>query len=341
MAEFSGLWTTGGATGDQQASYTQAQLAIMTSIMSACSGYYGVAPGYGAGLACTYISANHCHVDTGGAIVDGKYYNNDAPGLGVTIDSATAGHYRIDRIVVLCDNVAMTVRIAVKKNTVEDAPAPALTLTEDWTVPGAHFACMLYQASVTDAGVVTLTDERVWAQEIDYVTLTTSTMGILEIKDGGITATKIANRTRKFILEGVGVTSGAHVIRNSLLGLQLDNDLLSTVFATFICPQDYVSDLTITPLWYSSSAMGNIYYKTEVYWAAVGEVYSTHSSLGVYAALGASNNLWQVGTAIAVASPGVSDIITINFTRDGTSGSDTSAGVMYFLGFIVSYTADS
>lgn len=207
MAENSFLWTTTGApAGHQVASYTQAQWSTVTKIMSACSGFEGVAPGYLNELACTYISANHCHVDTGGAVVDGKVYINDASGLGVTIDSATAGHYRIDRIVALCDWAAFTVTIAVKKNTVEDAAAPALTLTEDWTVSGTHYAILLYQASVTDAGVVTLTDERVWATpQVDGTTLTTS-VGNLKIKDDGVDSAQIAD----------GAIDLAHMSANSV-----------------------------------------------------------------------------------------------------------------------------
>ena len=39
MSELSLPWTTDATTGDQQASYTQAQLAILHKIVAACNGF--------------------------------------------------------------------------------------------------------------------------------------------------------------------------------------------------------------------------------------------------------------------------------------------------------------
>ena len=92
-------------------------------------------------------------VDTGAALVDGKYYENDAS-LNVTIPSPV-GATRIDRIVLRKSWSAQTVRIT-RIAGAEGGAAPALVQVDGttWDVP-------LYQVSIAVGGAITLTDERV------------------------------------------------------------------------------------------------------------------------------------------------------------------------------------
>lgn len=338
MTETSGFYTTSATpSGHQVSSYTQVIAAKAWAILASCNGKEGVAPGYLNELVGSVPAANTARIGTGGAIVDGQWYENGAA-VDVTIPSAVGGgNTRIDRIVLRITWASFQCVITRIAGTDAGSPVPpAITQT-----PGTVYDIMLYQALVNTSGTVTLTDERVWGlPQTDESTLT-SAAGNLKIKDEGVTPTQIANRTRKFILEGFGYDSVGTISRASALGSILNNSLLSNVYATFICPQDYASGLTVTPLWFSYGASGNIYYKTNVYWAAVGETYDTHSSLGAYAALAGLALQWQIGTAMAVASPGAGDIITIHFYRDATDPLDTYTNVLYFLGFIISYTADS
>lgn len=159
MAELSGFWTTGGATGDQQVSYTQAQWSTASKIMSACSGFEGVAPGYLNSLAGTVGGANTVAINTGGAMVDGKWFLNDAS-QNVNIPSASGGgNTRIDRIVLRADWANYNVSVYRIAGTDAGSPVvPSITQTS-----GTTYDIMLYQALVDTGGTVTLTDERVWA----------------------------------------------------------------------------------------------------------------------------------------------------------------------------------
>lgn len=160
MAELSGFWTTTGtAVGDQQASYTQAQWSTAAKIMSACSGFEGVAPAYLNSLAGTVTAANTVAINTGGAMVDGKWFINNAS-QDVNIPSASgAGNTRIDRIVLRADWANFNVSVYRIAGTNASSPtAPAVTQTS-----GTTYDIKLYQALVTTAGVVTLTDERQYA----------------------------------------------------------------------------------------------------------------------------------------------------------------------------------
>jgi hypothetical protein len=178
MSELSGFWTTNGtATGDQQTSYTQAHWSSALKIISACNGFEGVSANYLSELACTATGANTIAVNTGGAMVDGKWYYNDSSKT-LTIPSASgAGNTRIDRIVLRADwanfNVSLF-RIAGTDAATPSAPVVAQT-------SGTTYDIMLYQALVDTDGAVILTDERVYGQ-----------ISTNDIADDAVTGTKMA-----------------------------------------------------------------------------------------------------------------------------------------------------
>ncbi len=166
MAQLSGFWTTTGDSpaGDQQLSYTQSQLAQAYKVIAACSGFEGVAPGYMNELLATVAGANTVTINTGGAMVDGHWFYLDAA-LNKTIPSAVgAGNTRIDRIVLRCSwGATFKADIVILSGTNAATPSPpAITQTS-----GTTYDITLWQAKVTTGGVVTLTDERVWAKNKD------------------------------------------------------------------------------------------------------------------------------------------------------------------------------
>ena len=150
MAEFSGLWSTGMGSGDSQASYTQLQDSLRAQVIAACNGFEGVGPGYLNSLAGTVTGANAVQIDTGGALVDGKYYNNSAA-VSVNIPSAVGGgNTRIDRIVLRASWASYTVRIYRIAGTDAVSPtAPAIVQTS-----GTTYDIKLYQALVNTSGTV-------------------------------------------------------------------------------------------------------------------------------------------------------------------------------------------
>lgn len=155
MAQTSGFWTTSGAgSGDQVAGYTQAHFSKALGITAAVGRKDGVAAGYLNGLALT-STTNQVTVGTGGALVDGKWYENTAS-VDTTIVSSGAGTTRIDRIILQADWSAFTVRIVRLAGTDAASPtAPALTQTS-----GTTYEVSLCQVLVNSAGAVTVTDER-------------------------------------------------------------------------------------------------------------------------------------------------------------------------------------
>ncbi len=190
MTEFSYWWTTSGTpAGDQVSSYTQAHLARIAAVLAACSDFEGIAPGYLNGMAGSVAGANTVQIATGGAVVDGKVYDNDAA-VNVTIPSASGGgNTRIDRIVLRVSWASFTARITRIAGTDAASPtAPAITQT-----PGTTYDLPLYRALVDTGGTVTLTGEQVWAApQVDSSTIELSGDGELQIVDGGVGTDQLA-----------------------------------------------------------------------------------------------------------------------------------------------------
>ena len=211
MAETSLFWTTNAAgSGDQQASYSQADHSDGMRIMAACGGYEGVAPGYLNELACTANGANTVAVNTGGAMVDGKVYINDAS-QDVNIPSASgAGNTRIDRIVLRANWAGFNVSVTRIAGTDAATPsAPAITQTSETT-----YDILLCQALVNTSGDVTLTDERTWSA-VSANGIKTDAVNTPKIADASVTPAKTsifpANANAKIFVGKVN--SGGAAVR--------------------------------------------------------------------------------------------------------------------------------
>lgn len=159
MAQDSYLWTTGGA-GDGSDTYTRSDTTKMLKVIAACHAFEGVAPTFLNKCAGSVPGVNTARIASGGAMVDGKPYLNTAD-VDVTIPSAVGGgNTRIDRVVLRADWTAQTVRVTRIAGVDAGSPTPpAITQNSEST-----YDIMLYQALVNTSGVVTLTDERVWAR---------------------------------------------------------------------------------------------------------------------------------------------------------------------------------
>lgn len=105
-------------------------------------------------LIVTNPSANNIEMDTGAALVDGKYYTTDDEAVTTASIATPAVATRIDRVVLRKSWAAQTVRFTIITG-VEGAGVPAITQTDGvtWDVPIA-------QVSITTGAVITITDER-------------------------------------------------------------------------------------------------------------------------------------------------------------------------------------
>jgi len=188
LTQTSGFYTTAGSpTGHQVASYTQAIAAKAWAIMAACYNFEGVAPSYLNALVGSVPGVNTARIGTGGAVVDGQWYKNDAA-YDVTIPSAVGGgNTRIDRVVLRVTWASFQCVITRIAGTDAASPvAPAITQT-----PGTTYDILLYQALVNTGGTVTLTDERVYAWVAD-AGIATNAVTTAKILAANVTLAKMA-----------------------------------------------------------------------------------------------------------------------------------------------------
>lgn len=112
----------------------------------------GILAGVGGELAVTGTSSPVAVAD-GAAMVNGKFYKNTAS-VDVAVPTPSTAT-RIDRIVLQADYTAQTVRIARVAGS-EGGAAPAVTQSD-----GVTWVISLAQVSITTAGVIAVTSERV------------------------------------------------------------------------------------------------------------------------------------------------------------------------------------
>jgi hypothetical protein len=156
MAETSGFWTTSGTpAGHQVAGYTQSHHSKALSIAAAVGRKEGVAVGYLNELKPTVTGANTVSVASGGALVDGKYYENSAV-VAVNIPIATSGNTRIDRIVIQATWGSFIAKIVRLTGIDSGSPTPP-ALTKN---TGSVYEIPICQVLVNSSGAVTVTDER-------------------------------------------------------------------------------------------------------------------------------------------------------------------------------------
>lgn len=161
MAQKSFFWTTNAAgSGDQQASYSQADFAEM--FRSLANGVIANHPTLN-DLVCSDGGANTVDVATGAAVVDGIGFINDAV-ENVNVPSAVGGgNTRIDRIVIRVDWAGYEATLHRIAGTDAGSPtAPAITTTSETT-----YDLKLCQVLVDTSGNVTVTDERELANVVD------------------------------------------------------------------------------------------------------------------------------------------------------------------------------
>jgi hypothetical protein len=161
MAQNSGFWTTEDISpvGHQVTGYTQSHWSTALEIMAASSGFEGVAPGYLNNLDVINTDLNEVTVDAGGALVDGKWYINDA-GEILTVESASgSGNTRIDRIVIRVDWSSYIAQIHRIVGVAAASPSPPDIAQNS----GSVYDIKLAQLWVDEYGNITVVDERDWS----------------------------------------------------------------------------------------------------------------------------------------------------------------------------------
>jgi hypothetical protein len=147
----------------------------------------GVLPDYQNELETTWPGGTTIRSASGAAIVDGKFYENDAAvNQSGAVPGAGSNFYRV---VLEKDFVAQTVRLGLLGPDVSSPPA----VTQ---VDGTTWEISLATVEITSGGTVTITDDRTYAHfntEVNSAMLATSAVTTTKIADGAVTAVKLTD----------------------------------------------------------------------------------------------------------------------------------------------------
>jgi len=197
-------------------------------------------------------------------MVDGKWYVNDA-NLDVNIPSAVgAGNTRIDRIVLRANWAGYEVAVTRIAGTDAASPTwPAIT-----QISGTTYDILLCRVLVTTAGVVTVTDERVWALPGAQAAL--SVLGRASNSAGKVASIAAASdgwalrRSGIFLsfgqLSGLGIANDAidsqHYAAGSIDGEHIANDAIdSQHYATGSIDGEHIANDAIDSQHYAAGSI--------------------------------------------------------------------------------------
>lgn len=352
------IWHTTGAGGDGASTYTQEKVFAWLRDFEiddpATEGIVPASTAYPTPFLVT-AGAGAVTIANGAASVYGCPVRLTAGPDSIAIANPAAAT-RIDRIVLRLalitdpDGIAQTIHTvrAIRIPGAEGGAAPDITQDSDaWDIK-------LAAVTVTTGGAITVADERVYRHApgmvkgayldtdvADGTTLEVSG-GHVQVKDGGVTAAKMADRTVSFFVPCVAGYNGTAVtalVMNSAIGMPLADAKICYGYGNFRVPTDYVSGMTIKAL-VRPNASGNIYAGGEADYGAVGESGSLHTDPVADAAIAVTQAQNCEIVTITPASVAVGDYVELTFTRTATSALDTVNDVVYFPGWLVTYVRD-
>jgi hypothetical protein len=186
MAETSLPW--GGIAVGDAGPYTDDQWTdVWRKLLTRDRTLEGVLPDYLNELVVTNPAGATIRVGTGGAVVDGKFYDNSA---NVDLAGAVPGGGSNFYTVVLDKNfAAQTVRASLLGPNVVAPPAVTQADGVDWEIA-------IYTVEITSGAVVTLTDVRVYCHyntEISGAMILDDAITTPKILDGAVTAAKMTD----------------------------------------------------------------------------------------------------------------------------------------------------
>lgn len=332
MTEISRPWagTTVGDAGPYTAQHWwdvwQAMQAGSGALCGAGNaGVFASVPGC---LSVTYSSPNTLHVDAGAAMLDGLYYRSDYT-ASIHVTSASAGNVRNDRVVVRKQfGGAQTARLALLTGSEAASPGPGTppAIVQD-TLRQTYWDIPLAQISITELGVITVTDERGYADAY-YKRALVPVFKVMDVSRAPVFDPDTIAHSYAWLLNGV---------ERIMMGVTwFPSDLaVGDVGVKAVIMSD-ISPLSGNALFaYGMSRRPGL---------SGGVGYSTYA--GGYVGYPIANapgitNTYHVtiGEMISSLGAGPGDIVSFEFHRDAFNPVDTCEGALEFYGWLLSYWA--
>ena len=359
MAETSLPWG-GTATGDAGAysddNWSDAWGSLFTYDRTVQGVVNTARVGYTGLLEVTNPSTSVIRVASGIALVDGKIYYNTA-NIDETLDVPLTGTNYFT-VVLKKDFAAQTVRVDIKEaaGNSDGGASTAVGVPVVTQTDGTTWEISLATVTTAVGPVVTITDTRTYILDRD------DSISTDQIQDEAVTAAKIDNRTRAFLVQSPTAydMNGAATIDRAgwatyaynigAAGWPLGNAVDTRVFGNFYVPSDFASGMTITMIVSHSDFSGaeggatsDGVFRMYSYYGAVDQAGDTHSEdTGATTVALHKPSLIEDVLVDTLTDVAAGDYVSIEASREGDAVADTCDSTYFnFVGFLVSYTADS
>jgi len=284
-------------------------------------------------------------VASGAALVNGHYcFNEDQtdPALASNVNfvPSTPGADRIDKVVLVQNNTdtPYTTNLEFPTDLTDYAglssiPAHSCRLAILTGVEGAAARDLVQDVAV---------DGDIWMIELSRYTITNAPLISVEPIDYRDFIYLAGDRTRSFFVPVSYGTVDKAAPLPTTFAVELIDGATTTVGGAFQVPHDYKSNLVVSPVYIASGGAGDVRVSSGLYYGAIDESPATHNDLSGASAETVVSTLAQtVVLAQTLTAPTAGDVVQCSFIREGGHGTDSYAATIYFIGWIVEYTADS
>lgn len=272
------------------------------------------------------LAGTDLDVDTGAAIVDGLYFENDAS-VSIDVGSASAkpaANPRIDYIVVR-KNYSTTVAYSPTAG-----PSVAPQTARLTVIRGTEAAAPVAPSLTQDTNRLTYWDIPIATVQVDTSGNLTNLVDAREFVD--------AETKTVFVPAsgGYNITDGAMLSTSSSRGWAMLDNKISYGVGWFQVPVDYIGNMIVTVL-LRSAATGNVYASNTAAYGACTESYQNHTDQVVATATSVTIGLNSCVQPISMTVPTAEDFVLLNFNRSATDPLDTVNNIVYIPGWQVQY----
>ncbi len=167
----------------------------------------------------------------------------------------------------------------------------------------------------------------------------------LQLKDEGHGPTQHANRTRQLLVDATrsqNTTDATEPLEFTNWGTEHPTDKLSKSWGNFMCPDDFVSGMTIKGVWLPLASVSGETVFTEIIgsYFECGEDISSHHSFSTSGSWGPTTNDIACVNSASLGAMAKDHMVKIEAARYGLDVNDDFPSTMAFIGFLVEYTAD-
>jgi hypothetical protein len=271
-------------------------------------------------------------IGTGAGIVNGHVLINDAS-VSIGVD---AGAARDDSLVMLENNsnAAISAGAATNYNTEGNVDIPPYS---------ARLAVVKDDAAnFSQTNTLWMTRLATFTTGAGALTSFTDVRAYCQFSGAGGPATRQFLVSADSVFELDTSTLVRTAVSSDVWGWRLTDNEVCYAHGQFSVPSDFASSMSVQAVVRAVTSSGNLFARTEFQYGACGELDATHTDdSGVTATTALVVATITCPYSVTLTNATVGDIVDCQFVRDAVDAQDTIDNLVYFKGWLVTYTPSS